>query len=342
MRRREFIAGLGGAAAWPMVARAQQPVKIYRLGYLAPARIPHLIDALLTGLRELGYVEGKNTKIEYRYGGTATLDELAAQLVDLHPDAIITVATPSAIAAKRATTTIPIVMATAGDPVRSGIVASFASPGGNVTGVTLYGSELSAKRVEVLKEAVRQTTRLAALGNARNLYSQHSWEDMEPAARSLGLDPHLFMAQGLADVSEVFAAMERERANAVVVLSDALFNSARRQIIALAVEHHLPAMYEAREFVEDGGLMSYGPDIADMTRLRGLEVDGKLKLGRLFDRQVRGLDPFQHFIHERRRAARPYHSAGSARSRRPVAQAASAVPRASPPGWHPFDNILST
>ena len=187
MKRREFITLLGGAAAWPLTARAQQPVKIYRLGYLAPARIPHLIDALLTGLRELGYVEGKNIKIEYRYGGTATLDELAAQLVDLHPDAIITVATPPAIAAKRATTTIPIVMATAGDPVRSGIVASFARPGGNVTGVTLYGSELSAKRVEVLKEAVPRTTRLAALGNARNPYSQHSWEDMEPAARALGL-----------------------------------------------------------------------------------------------------------------------------------------------------------
>ena len=224
MRRRRFITLIGGTAvAWPVVARAQQSVKIYRLGYLAPARIPHLIDALLTGLRELGYVEGKNIKIEYRYGDTATLDELAAQLIDLNPDAIITVATPPAIAAKRATTTIPIVMATAGDPVRSGIVASFARPGGNVTGVTLYGSELSAKRVEVLKEALPRTTRLAALGNARNPYSQHSWDDMEPTARALGLDPHVFMAQGLGDLSEAFAAMERERANAVVVLSDALF-----------------------------------------------------------------------------------------------------------------------
>ena len=278
MKRREFITLLGGAAvAWPLAARAQQPVKIYRLGYLAPARIPHLIDALLTGLRELGYVEGKNIKIEYRYGGTATLDELAAQLVDLHPDAIITVATPPAIAAKRATTTIPIVMATAGDPVRSGIVASFARPGGNVTGVTLYGSELSAKRVEVLKEALPRTTRLAALGNARNPYSQHSWEDMEPAARALGLDPHLFMGQGLGDLSETFAAMERERANAVLVLSDALFNSARLQIIALASKHHLPAMYEAREFVEDGGLISYGPDIAEMTRRSATLVDKVLK-----------------------------------------------------------------
>ncbi len=276
--RRAFIAALGGAAAWPVVARAQkQPVKIYRLGYLAPARIPHLIDALLTGLRELGYVEGNNIKIEYRYGGTATLDELAAQLVDLHPDAIITVATPAAIAAKRATTTIPIVMATVGDPVRSGIVASFSRPGGNVTGVTLYGSELSAKRVEVLKEALPRTTRLAALGNARNLYSQHSWDDMEPAARALGLDPHLFMAQGLGDLSEVFAAMERERANAVVILSDALFNSARLQIIALASKHHLPAMYEAQEFVQDGGLISYGPDIAEMTRRSATLVDKVLK-----------------------------------------------------------------
>jgi putative ABC transport system substrate-binding protein len=278
MRRREFITLLGGTTATlPLTVRAQQSSKIYRLGYLAPAPIPHLIRVLVSTLRELGYVEGKNLKIEYRYGGSETLDSLAAELVELHSDAIVTVATPPALAAKRATKTIPVIMATAGDPVRLGVVSSYARPGGNITGVTLYSTELTAKRLELLNEAVPGLRRIAFLANGKNIYNKLLWEETEPAARALGLEPLLFNMQEPGDLVGTFVEMERKGANALVVLSDALFNSLRRQIIALATEHHLPAMYEAREFVEDGGLISYGPNIAEMTRRSATFVDKVLK-----------------------------------------------------------------
>jgi putative ABC transport system substrate-binding protein len=277
MRRRNFIGLVGGAAAWPIIARAQQAPKVYRLGYLAPAPITHLKDALFGALRDLGYVEGQNLKIEYRYGAGKALDALAAELVGLKPDLIVTVATPPALAVKRATTTIPVVMATAGDPVRLGVVASLAMPGGNVTGVTLYGTELNAKRIELFREAIPGIKRLAFLANAKNPYGKFLWEEAEPAARALGLEPILFQLQELNDLSGTFREMEGKEANALIVLSDALFNSARRQIAALAAEHRLPAMYEGREFVEDGGLISYGPDIVEMTRRSAAFVDKILK-----------------------------------------------------------------
>jgi putative ABC transport system substrate-binding protein len=244
MRRREFFGILGGAAGWPLIVWAQQVSKLYRLGYLAPALIPHLKDALFEALRDLGYVEGQNLKVEYRYGAGEAVDALAAELVALKPDLIITVATPPALAAKRATTRIPVVMATAGDPVRLGVVASFASPGGNITGVTLYGTELSAKRIELFREAVPRIKRLACLANAKNPYGQVLWQEAEPAARALGLEPILFQLQELGDLPATFRGMEGKEANALIVFSDALFNSARRQIVALAAEHRLPAIYE--------------------------------------------------------------------------------------------------
>jgi len=277
MKRRDFIKLLGGAAAvWPLAARAQQP-KVYRLGYLAPAPIPHLKNALFGALRDFGYVEGQNLKVEYRYGEGKALDALAAELVELKPDLIVTVASSQALAAKRATTTIPVVMATAGDPLRLGVVASLARPGSNVTGVTLYGTELSAKRIELFCEAVPGIKRLACLANAKNPYGQVLWQEAEPAARALGLEPILFQLQELGDLPATFGEMEGKEANALIVFSDALFNSARRQIVALAAEHRLPAMYEGREFVEDGGLISYGPDIVEMTRRSAAFVDKILK-----------------------------------------------------------------
>ena len=225
MRRRDFLCILGVVAGWPFVARAQQTSKVYRLGYLAPAPLPHLLDALFTSLRDLGYVEGRNLKIDYRYGAGETLDALAAELVELQPDAIVTVATPPAIAAKRATTKIPIVMATAADPVRVGVVASYARPGGNITGVTLYGTELSAKRVELFREAIPGVRRIAFLANGKSLYSNFLWEETEPIARTLNLEPLLFSLQELRDLPGTFAEMERKEANASVVFSDPLFNS---------------------------------------------------------------------------------------------------------------------
>jgi putative tryptophan/tyrosine transport system substrate-binding protein len=277
MRRRDFICTLAVIAAWPLIARAQQASKVYRLGYLAPAPIPHLRDALFEALSELGYLEGKNLKVEYRYGAGEALDALAAELVGLKPDLIVTVATSQALAAKRATTTIPVVMATAGDPLRFGVVTSLARPGGNVTGVTLYATELSAKRIELFREAVPRIKRLACLDNAKNPYGQILWQETEPAARALGLEPMLFEMQKLGDLPATFREMEGKDADALIVFSDALFNSARRQIVALAAEHRLPAMYAGPEFVEDGGLISYGPNIVEMTRRSAAFVDKILK-----------------------------------------------------------------
>ena len=283
MRRREFVTLLPGAAATLCSARSHaqpQPSKIYRMGYLAPARIPHLIEALKEGLRKFGYIEDQTLIIEYRvpHGGTATLDMLAAELVQLSPDIIVTVATQPAIAAKRATTTIPIVMAATGDPLGLGIVASLAHPSGNVTGVTLYASELSGKRVEVLKEAVPGIARVAVLGNARNpLATQLYWPQTRIAARSLGLEARLFTVQELGELSAAFEGIAQDHADGLVVLSDALFNSARQTIIGLAAQHRLATIYEAREFVADGGLISYGPNLDEMTRRSAAFVDKILK-----------------------------------------------------------------
>jgi putative ABC transport system substrate-binding protein len=281
MRRREFVTILGSAVVGLSAhcSAQSQPLNAYKLGYLAPARIPHLIEALQDGLRKLGYVEGQNLKIEYRFpqGGGASIDELADELVQFAPDVFITVATPPAIAAKRATTTIPIVMATAGDPLSSGIVASLAHPGGNITGVTLYAADLSGKRLEIFKKAVPASARVAVLGNQKNPLSLLLWHETQAAAQPLGLDARLYMVQEPRDLSTTFEAVARDGADGVVILSDALFNSVRQMIVALAAQHRLPAVYEASEFVEDGGLISYGPNIDDMTRQSAAYVDKILK-----------------------------------------------------------------
>jgi len=273
MRRRDFIAFVGiPAIGWPLSAPAQQPPKIYRLGYLSTARIPNLIEALQAGLRELGYIEGKNLKVEYRFGGphSERLDAIASELVELRPDVIVTVGTPATFAAKRATTTIPIVMAPVGDPVRIGLVASLAHPGGNITGVTLYGSELWGKRVEMLKELLPAIAHLGVLGNAANPSTQFWWEETQRAAQALGLEPALFTVRELNELTAAFAAIQRNGIDAVVVESDAVFNSAQRQITTLAIEHQLPAIYEVPEFVN-------GPSLTEMTRRSATFVDKILK-----------------------------------------------------------------
>jgi putative tryptophan/tyrosine transport system substrate-binding protein len=204
MRRRAFILFLSsGAILWALSARAQQGSKLYRLGYLAQHRVPLAIETLQAGLRELGYVEGQNLKVEYRFGGSEpALDALATELVALGPDAIVTVGTPPALAAKRATTSIPIVMGPINDPLRAGIVASLARPGENITGVSEYGSELSRKRVEVLKEAVPGIARLAVLGNAANLLNQYLWEDAQLAPRALEIEPRRFTVREPAELAK--------------------------------------------------------------------------------------------------------------------------------------------
>jgi putative tryptophan/tyrosine transport system substrate-binding protein len=246
---------------------------------LASARNARLEAPLQDGMRKLGYIEGRNLKTEYRFleGGAATLDELAAELVRLGPDVIVTMGTPPLIAAKRATTTIPIVMANAGDPLAFGIVASLAHPGGNITGRTLYASELAGKRLEVFKEAVPGVTRIAVLANARNPLHQRLWQETERAARPLALQTHLFTVQEAADLSAVFEAIARDGANGVVVLSDVLFGSAPRRITTLAADHRLAAMYDDRSYIQEGGLVSYGPNVVEVTRRSAVYVDKILR-----------------------------------------------------------------
>jgi ABC-type uncharacterized transport system substrate-binding protein len=268
IKRRSFITLLGGAAAWPLAARAQQAPKAARLGYLAPASNPDLQQALLGGLRDLGYVEGQNLAIEYRFmlGQAKSYDELAAELAGLAPDAIVVVGTPPALAAKRQTTTIPIIMAPAADPLRSGLVASLSRPGGNVSGVSLYGSELARKRMEVFKEAVVEMKRIAVLSNAENPLHRFLWDDLQPVGPALGLQFRLFVVSDLDKLPALFSTMKQDGFDALSLLSDAQFFSARRQISSLAAMHRLPAMYESRESVADGGLISYGASIPDLTR----------------------------------------------------------------------------
>jgi putative tryptophan/tyrosine transport system substrate-binding protein len=268
MRRREFITLLGSAAAWPMAAQAEQPAKVLRLGYLAPARLPNLIEALQAGLRELGYVEGQNLTIEYRFalGQTKSYDELAQELIRLDPAAIVLTGTPAALALKRQTTTIPIILAPIADPLALGLARSLARPEGNVTGITMFGPELARKRMEIFKETAAGARRIAVLGNAQNPLHDFLWDDIQPLGPLLGLEFRLFTIADFNDLPTVFSNIKRDGLNALTLFSDAQFFSARRQIGELAATHRLPAVYESRDFVEDGGLMSYGPNVPDLSR----------------------------------------------------------------------------
>jgi putative tryptophan/tyrosine transport system substrate-binding protein len=268
MRRRDFLAVLSGAlATWPLAGHGQQPQKSARLGYFAPAANADLLAALREGLRDLGYVEGRNLTIDFRYyGQSKSDDELAEELVRLKPDAIVVVGTPPGIAAKRQTATIPIILAPAADPLRTGLVTSLAHPGGNVTGISLYGSELARKRMEVLTEAVAGIRRIAVLRNTGNPLHRFLWEDVERTGSPLGLQLHAVSVSDFKELPVIFSAMKRDGIDAFTHLSDAQFFRARRQISELAAAHRLPAVYEAREYVQDGGLISYGPNIPDLTR----------------------------------------------------------------------------
>jgi putative tryptophan/tyrosine transport system substrate-binding protein len=276
MRRRDFISVLGAVALSSTRSRAQQPSKTYLIGVLT-AQIPSLIKALKDGLRKLGYIEGQNLKVEYRFALAegASVDVLAAELVKLGPDVIIALGTAEAIAAKRATTTIPIVIIIA-DPLGTGIVTNVAHPGGNVTGIMLYGAEFAGKRIEVFKEAVPAIARIAVLGT-RNPLSQLHWPETQTAAAQLGLEVRLFTVQDPAELLTAFESIAQHNVNGVVVLPDLRFISVRQTIVALAAKHRLPALYEDREYVQDGGLISYGPNVAKMVRRSAAFVDKILK-----------------------------------------------------------------
>ena len=298
MRRREFISLVGAAAVLCSTrSHAQQPLKTYLIGVLASAQVPHLVKVLKDGLRKLGYIEGQDLKFEYRFveAGGASVDVLAAELVKLGPDVIIALGTEEAIAAKRATTTIPIAIFIA-DPLGAGIVTNVAHPGGNVTGIMLYGAEFAGKRIEVFKEAVPSIARIAVLGT-RNPLSQLHWPVTQTAAAQLGLEVRLFTVQDpSAELLAVFESIAQHNFTGAVVLPDLRFLSVRQTIVALAAKHRLPALYEDREYVQDGGLISYGPNAAKMVRRVVPTVDRIFKGAKPGDLPIEGPTEYELVI----------------------------------------------
>jgi putative tryptophan/tyrosine transport system substrate-binding protein len=274
MRRREFIAGLGGVAAWPLAARAQQPV-VPVIGFLSsasPGRDAGRLRAFLQGLSEAGYVEGRNVTIEYRWAGEQTdrLPALAADLVDRKVAVIATAgATLGAVAAKGATTTIPIVFATGTDPVQRGLVASLNRPGGNVTGVTTLAVEVESKRLELLHELLPLATRFAVLVNPTGSNAEILPRDLRSAARTLGVELELVNVSSEGDFDTAFATSVRGQVGGLLIATDALFISRSEQLATLALRYAMPAVFQYREFALAGGLMSYGGSSTDTYRLVG-------------------------------------------------------------------------
>jgi putative tryptophan/tyrosine transport system substrate-binding protein len=280
--RRGFMSLIAGAAAWPLAARAQQRAsKVWRLGILMPGAPPEpLAEGMRERLQELGYVEGRNIVLEYRWaeGKLDRLTELATELVASKADVITTLSTPAALAARNATTTIPIVFTGVGDPVGSGVVLSLSRPGGNATGVSLLATELSAKRLEMLREIVPNVARVAMLWNDTNPSMVLRANETQDAADKLGVIVQSIGVHDLIDFDAAFVAIESGRADALLTLVDPFTLRHRKRIVEFAAQRHLPAIYEAREFVASGGLVSYGPSLVAAQR-RGAEYVDKIFKG---------------------------------------------------------------
>lgn len=284
MKRREFITLVGGAAAaWPLAANAQQKGKLPLIGMLNPGSNDNPgVFGFYKGLLELGYTEGVNIAIERRYGdwNTDRFKELAADLVRLKVDVIVVVSTSPARAAKQATSIVPIVVAGMADPVGDELIVSLSRPGGNITGTTFLGPDLIAKRFGLLRDAIPGLSHVAGLWHPA-AYGKRTMEGMlretETAAQALRLQLQLVPALGPGDLDGAFVAMTRERADAVILLPSPMLFGEHKRIVELAAKSRLPAMYAAREFVEDGGLMSYGASQPDLFRRAATYVDKILK-----------------------------------------------------------------
>jgi putative ABC transport system substrate-binding protein len=287
MKRREFITLIGGAAAasslsWPLAARAQQPAMPV-VGFLNPASPEAIADRLRgfrRGLKETGYVEGENVAVEYRWaeGQFDRLPALAADLVRRQVAVIAATSGGAPLAAKAATTTIPIVFVAGEDPVKLGLVGSLARPGGNLTGFNFFNYELVAKRLELLRELVPGAVRVAVLVNPTNAANtENTVRKVEAAARAIGLQVQVLNASTSLEIDAAFATFVRERPDALFVGPDAFFNSRRMQLAHLATRHAVPATYAQRDYAEAGGLMSYGSNIADAFRQVGVYVGRILK-----------------------------------------------------------------
>jgi putative ABC transport system substrate-binding protein len=283
MKRREFITLVGCAATWPIAARAQQALRIAKIGHLEsglPSSSPNLLAAFRQGLRGLGYVEGQNLFIVSRYGEgrEERLPQVAEELVQYAVDVIFAIGPPQALAAARATDRIPIVFVGGGDPVQIGLVKSFAQPGGNVTGLTFVTVELASKRIQLLKEAVPTAKRLAVLWNPNNTINKLELKEATTAAEALGLIPLPIEIRLLEDIDGAFVAMTSQHADAALVLSSPLTFPNRSQIVKSALKARMPTLGAAlREYAQTGVLMSYGPSYADHCRRAATYVDQILK-----------------------------------------------------------------
>jgi putative ABC transport system substrate-binding protein len=307
MRRREFIALLSGAtaasAAWPLAAGAQTPPKIPRVGYIAgssSAASGHIVGAMRQGLRELGYVEGQTIALEVRWaeGRNERIPELVAELVGLKMDVLVTGSSVAALAANKATRTIPIVMVGA-DPVGLGVVASLGRPGGNVTGLSIFNEGIIGKRLELLKELVPGLARVAVLRNPIVAAHATFWQETEVAARTLGVTLQPIEVRGPEDFEAAFAAATRGNAQALIAFDDNATLAHRPRISALAASSRLPAMYGFREFPDEGGLMSYGPSLVDLYRRAATYVDKILKGAKPADLPVEQPTKFELVINRK-------------------------------------------
>ena len=303
MRRREFITLIGAAAvAGPLAARAQRAAKVYRIGFLgtsSPSLEKPFVDAFVGKLRELGYVEGKSLVIEYRWaeGIDDRLPELAAELASINPDVIVTAGTPGALAAKWATGTIPIVFASSGAPISSGLVSSFARPGGNVTGFTISGPEIEGRRVQLLKDTLPTLSRLAVLWNSANPGNIDFLQPTRTAAAALALTPEPVMdVHSVSDFNQAFSTIAASKPDAMIVLADRFLLAHREKIVNFASSSRLPAIYAYRTYVEAGGLMSYAPSDVDLFRRTAVYVDDILKGARPADLPVQEPTKFEFVI----------------------------------------------
>jgi ABC-type uncharacterized transport system substrate-binding protein len=280
VRRRDFVAILGVAAAtWPRMARAQQPAPVVGfLGFGTASASANRIEALRTGLRELGYVEGKSITIEYQWA--ETVDELrqrAAELVRRKVDVIFATSSTEVGAAREATKVIPIVFATHADPVGTGHVASLRRPGGNITGLSVMQSDVTAKAVAILKEVVPEAKRFGVLWNPAVPSGRPTLQSAETAAARLGVEVYSAPVRGSNDFDAAFAAMARERVGGVFIAASTLTRVERTPLARLAIKHRLPSMFGTKENVEAGGLLGYAPDQADLTRRAATYIDKILK-----------------------------------------------------------------
>ena len=301
MKRRDFITLLGGAAAaWPLAAQAQQQPTIPVIGFLrsaSPADSTHLVTAFREGLKEAGIVEGQNVAIEYRYADNQ-IDRLPALVADLirRPMAVIVGNVAPALAAKAATTTVPIVFVTGGDPVQDGLVANLNRPGGNVTGVSFFSSVVGTKRLELLRQLVPRATTIAVLANPDNPNTGAERRDVQAAALAIGQDLIVLDARSVRDIETAFATFVQRGAGALLAGGGAFLNSNRERIVALAARHALPTSYAQRETVVAGGLMSYGASITDAYRQVGIYAGRILKGEKPADLPVMRSSKFEFVI----------------------------------------------